>query len=67
MFLCSEMNYRQNVFLENPVFGMRSSRKPREKHKDKEQDTCTFYSTEALIMKIARVKHSQAHCAPAKQ
>ncbi len=48
------MNCRQNVFLENPVFGMRSSRKPREKHKDKEQDACTFYSTEALIMKIAR-------------
>jgi hypothetical protein len=48
------MNCRQNVFLENPVFGMRSSRKPREKHKDKEQDVYTFYSTEALIMKIAR-------------
>jgi hypothetical protein len=24
MFLCSEMNCPQNVFLENPVFGMRS-------------------------------------------
>jgi hypothetical protein len=61
------MNCRQNVFLETPVVGMRSSRKPGEKHKDKEQDAYTFYSTEALIMKIARVKHSQAHFAPAKQ
>jgi hypothetical protein len=41
-------------------------RKPREKHKDKEQDVYTFYSTEALITKIAR-QHSQAHFAPAKQ
>src|SRR5919112_6804538 len=48
------MNCRQNVFLENPVFGMRSSRKPRERHKDKEQDAYTFYSTEALITRIAR-------------
>ena len=54
MFLCSEMNCPQNVFLENPVSGMRSSRKPRERPKDKEQDVYTFYSTEALIMKIAR-------------
>ena len=61
------MNCRQNVFLENPVVGMRASRKLRERPKDKEQDAYTFYSTEALIMKITRVKHSQAQFAPAKQ
>jgi hypothetical protein len=48
------MNCRQNVFLENPVVGMRASRKLRERPKDKEQDAYTFYSAEALIMKIAR-------------
>jgi hypothetical protein len=48
------MNCRQNVFLENPVVGMRASRKLRERPKDKEQDAYTFYSAEALIAKIAR-------------
>jgi hypothetical protein len=60
------MNCRQNVFLENPVVGMRSSRKPGEKHKDKEQDAYPFYSAEALLRR-SLVKHLQAHFAPAKQ
>jgi hypothetical protein len=42
------------------------SRKLPERHKDKEQDAYTFYSTEALIRR-SLVKHSQAHSAPAKQ
>ena len=53
-----------------PLFGQFqkvNSRKLRERHKDKEQDAYTFYSTEALITKIARVKHLQARFAPAKQ
>jgi hypothetical protein len=43
-----------------------SSRQLRERHKDKEQDAYTLYSTEALILR-SLVKHSQGHSAPAKQ
>ena len=45
----------------------RPSRRLRERHKDKEQGACAFYSTEALIRR-SLVKHSpQAYSSPAKQ
>jgi hypothetical protein len=45
---------RPRSFLIHPIAEKGNSRKLRERHKDKEQDAYTFYSTEALITKIAR-------------